>query len=186
LYNFTNTTINNAAYSESEIANENLWSISSSKNVLMSTNISSFIGSLLINPAIDNNQYTYTLQVPIGIYATNASGQNGTATFTINGLFLDVKYSGNVVPESKTISLSNYSSNSPIRVTYSELATSVNGYNYFAYIDTINVSNIVLTTNPGYVYDFYLTVKIEKLLGRILVGCLTIVSSTIQKVRKVS
>ena len=161
LYNFTNTTINNAAYSESEIANTNLWSISSSKNVLMSTNISSFIGSLLINPAIDNNQYTYTLQVPIGLYATNASGQNGTATFTINGLFLDVKYSGNVVPEYETISLSNYSSNSPIRVSYSELSTSVNGYNYFAYIDTINVSNIVLTTNPGYVYDFYLTVNVD-------------------------
>jgi hypothetical protein len=30
--------------------------------------------------------------------------------------------------------------------------------------------------------DFYLTVKIGKLLGTILVGCLTIVSSTIQKV----
>jgi hypothetical protein len=161
LYNFTNTTINNAAYSESEIANTNLWSISSSKNVLMSTNISSYVGSLLINPAIDNNQYTYTLQVPIGIYATNASGQNGTATFTINGLFLDVKYSGNVVPGYKTISLSNYSSNSPIKVSYIELSTSVNGYNYFAYIDTINVSNIVLTTNPGYVYDFYLTVNID-------------------------
>jgi len=161
LYNFTNATINNAAYSQSETSETNLWSINSSKNMLLSTNVSSYIGSMLIKPAIDNVQYTYTLQIPIGIYATNASGQNGSATITINGLFLDVKYSGNVVPESKTISLSNYSSNSPINVTYSELSTSVNGYNYFAYIDTINVSNIVLTTNPGYVYDFYLTLNVD-------------------------
>jgi len=161
LYNFTNTTINNAAYGQSEISNTNLWSLKSSNNVLLSTNITSYIGSLLINPAIDNNQYTYTLQIPIGIYAMNASGKNGYANFTINGIYLDVKYSGNVVPESKTISLGNYSTNEPIKVAYSELSTGVNGYNYFAYIDTINVSNIVLTTNPGYVYDFYLTLNID-------------------------
>jgi hypothetical protein len=161
LYNFTNSTINNAAYGNSEISNTNLWSLKSLNNVLLSTNVSSLIGTLLINPVIDNNQYTYTLQIPIGIYATNASGQNGSATIIINRLFLDVKYSGNVVPQNKTISLSNYSSNSPITITYSELPSSVNGYNYFAYIDTINVSNVVLTTNPGYVYDFYLTLDID-------------------------
>jgi hypothetical protein len=161
LYNFTNTTINNASYSESQIADTNLWSIISSNNKLLSTNISSYIGSLLINSAIDDVQYTFTLQIPIGIYATNSPGQNGSATFRINGLFLDVKYSGNVVPESKTISLSNYSSNVPITVQYSELTNRMNEYNYFAYIDTINVSNLVLTTNPGYVYDFYLTLNID-------------------------
>jgi len=161
LYHFTNTTINNAAYSQSQVSNTNLWSISSSNNVLLSTNISSYIGSLLINPAIDNNQYTYTLQIPIGIYAMNSSGQNGSATFTINGIYLDVKYSGNTLSESKTISIANYSSNEPITVNYSELSSSLNGFNYFAYVDTINVSNVVLTTNPGYVYDFYLTLNID-------------------------
>jgi hypothetical protein len=38
LYNFTNSTINNAAYGNSEISNTNLWSLKSLNNVLLSTN----------------------------------------------------------------------------------------------------------------------------------------------------
>jgi hypothetical protein len=161
LYNFTNATINNAAYSESQTSSNNLWTVNTKSNVLLSTNISSNIGSLLINPMIDQPAYTFTLEVPIGIYAMNSPGKNGSATFTINGLFLDVKYSGSIVSESKIISLSRYSPNAPITVQFSELSTSINGYKYFAYIDKINISNILLYTNPGYVYDFFLTVNID-------------------------
>lgn len=162
LYNFTNNSINNASYSESEIAYTDLWTINAQNNVFLSTDVSKYLGSLLINPPIDQSSYTYTMEIPIGIYSTNEPGRTGSATITINGIYLYIYYSGGEVSLQPTIiSLSNYSPNTPITVNYIELSTPVNGYNYFAYVDKINVSDILLYTNPGYVYDFNLKLNIE-------------------------
>lgn len=165
LYNITNTTINNASYSELQTqTNTNMWKVKSTNNVLLTKNISSYIGSLLITNFIDNPSYNYTLKVPIGIYDVSGSGRLGSANITIESISLNVFYSGSKVEliPSPTISLSNSSFNSPITdISYSELTKPINGYNYFAYVDTINISDIILQTSSGFVYDFYLTVNLS-------------------------
>jgi len=165
LYNITNATINNAAYSELQTQPQtNMWRIKSDNNVLLTKNISSYIGSLLITNLIDNPSYNYTLKVPIGIYDVGGSGQSGSANITIESISLNVFYSGSRVQliNLPTISLSNNSFKTSItNNSYSELTKPINGYNYFANVDTINISDILLQTSPGFVYDFYLTVNLS-------------------------
>jgi len=162
LYNFTNNTINNAAYSDSQNQIITNWETIPFKNILLTTNVSTTVGSMLVKSSVKEPFYTLTLNVPIGVYATNSPGISARATIFINSIYLDVQYSGSSVNTNNyNITLSKNTFNSPIRVQYVELSTPVNGYNYFAYIDTVVVSNIFLITNPGYVYDFYLKVNID-------------------------
>jgi hypothetical protein len=162
LYNFTNNSINNAAYSENKNKDSASLEVLTNKNVLLTTTISSNLGFMLVKSTIEQSFYTFKLKVPIGVYATNSTGLRGGARITINNIKLEVKYSNTSIGNSEyTVSLSNNLFNSPINVQYTELSTPVNGYNYFAFIDTVVISNILLITNPGYVYDFNLTVNID-------------------------
>jgi hypothetical protein len=114
--------------------------------------------SILITPFINESYYTYTLQIPIGIYGTNKTN----ATVSITSIEFNVKYSDRVIyNENFGISLLNNRIASNINATYSRLTTQVNNYNCFAYLDTVIVSNIVLPTNAGNVYDFYLTINTD-------------------------
>ena len=164
LYNYTNTTINNAAYSQSQIAdNATMWKVNSLKNIKLLTNNSVNVGSVLIKPNVEENSYVFTLEIPIGVYDIGNPGVNGgSARITITDIALVVKYSGSTVQQSNiNISLTKNSFNSKISVNYTELSNPINGYNYFADLDIINISGILLNTTPGYIYDFYLTLNIN-------------------------
>jgi hypothetical protein len=161
LYNFTNNTINNAAYSESQNEKGNPYELRTNSNVVLSTNNFSNLGSMLITPFIADPIYNYTLKIPFGLYASNTSGRSGSAILYIDTVSFVVKYSNSTVSQNATVNLLTHSLNSGIRVNYIELSESVNGYNYFAYLDTFVVSNLLLSTNAGYVYDFFLELNIN-------------------------
>jgi predicted heme/steroid binding protein len=162
LYNFTNTTINNAAYSENITINDiNMWKINSLNNIAINASTSK-IGSFLITNLIKESSYFYTLRVPIGIYINDPTGLENFY-LTINNISLIVYYNNNVVvlDSVPVVSFSRYSFNSPIKINYYRLNTGINGYNYYGYIDTINIANLLLQTTPYNIYDFYMNITLS-------------------------
>lgn len=163
LYNFLNYSINNAAYSSNQVSNLSPWTTITNANTLLYTDVYSNIGSILINSMIDEATKNFTVKVPIGIYAKNSSGiRDGSANILVDNLFFKVEYSGNEVDATNDDpALVNHLLKRPIRVNYVELAEVINGYNYFATIDTAIIGNVLLNTNPGFVYDMYLSANLN-------------------------
>jgi hypothetical protein len=162
VYNLLNYSISDAPYSESQTLTKLLWEIRTLPNILLPINVSNNIGLMIINKIIDQPTYTFTLKIPFGIYAKNVTGRTGSANIFINRINFLVYYSNSPIAyEQFNVSLLQYSLSSSINVRYQQLRTPVNGYNYFAYVDTVVVSGIYLYTNPGYVYDFYLQMNLD-------------------------
>ena len=163
LYNFLNYSISNAAYSSSQVSNISPWNVITNKNALLYRDIYSNIGTILINSIIDEPTKTFTVEVPMGIYAKNSPGIiDGSANIIIDRLYFKVEYSGSEVETGNSNPvLVNNLLRTPILVNYLELADSINGYNYFAQIDTASISNVFLDTSPGYVYDIFLSADLN-------------------------
>jgi hypothetical protein len=167
LYNFINYSINNAAYSDSKNENVTFWELITIPNVYLYTAyppVPGYIGSLLITPRVDQNSYIYTLNIPIGVYSTDASANRTSklASIKIKSISFTVKYSNTpIATENYTITLLQKSLNQTIVTNLNKLNTNVSNYGYFSYLDTVIVSNIILPTYPGYVYDFYLSINTD-------------------------
>jgi len=157
VYNLLNNSINNASYSESQVEDTLPWKVLPNYNTLLSGS-STNIGSLLITSFINMPTKDFKLNIPIGVYKTSLS-QNEVASINITNITLDVYYNHNLITNNNyTVSLLKNKLNSTISVNYNGLNTKTNGYNYFGIVDTIIISGLHLLTQPGYVYDFYLTV----------------------------
>jgi hypothetical protein len=157
VYNLLNNSINNASYSESIVEDTSPWQVLPNYNILLS-DVSTRLGSILITRFIDLPTKVFTLNIPIGVYKTTLS-QNEVAHVNIKTIKLDVYYNNNLITNNNyTVSLLKNALNTIINVNYNNLQTNKNGYNYFGILDTVVISGLQLSTQPGYIYDFYLTI----------------------------
>jgi len=165
LYNFVNYSINNAAYSSSQVSNVSQWNVITNNNTLLYTDVYSNIGSILINSKINDPTNIFIVKAPIGIYAKNSSGiRDGSANILIDHLFFKVEYSGSEIDAGNDKpALVSKTLRSPILLKYIELTEVINGYNYFAHIDTAIIGNVFLNTSPGFVYDIYLSADLNSI-----------------------
>jgi hypothetical protein len=165
LYNFINYSINDAAYSQSQTENNVPWELNTTNNVYLSRVVSTYsnIGSFYITNFVLQPSYIYTLKIPLGAYANDATANayNRIAKIYINKINFIAAYSNNNLPINYSASLLRYPLNTIIQIPYTKLSTPINGYTYFAYVDTIIITGISLTTTPGYVYDFNLNLKVD-------------------------
>ena len=137
-------------------------------------NIETKLGVLIITDRIDVPAYTYSITTPIAIWCRGIHmGQNynpvtkrtdprtshPNITLEIKDISLNVYYNGALVPFEKNGVVSE-----PVITLASEFTKMVINPNltteqvFYAiqYVGMVSISNINLTTQPGYIYDFKL------------------------------
>ena len=169
---------NTASYAISNVENTNAWTIISEKDIFFSSEIKTKLFTLIISDFIDSPSYLFSFSTPIGLYL-NSSTQSPQSisipnlSYGITSISLSVLYNNNNVPFLSTPSITPIA-NIPIAsfdifvVPQSHtLGQSGNQYTLDVSFGTIKLnyysglltfSNIGLPTQPGYIYDFYLTI----------------------------
>jgi hypothetical protein len=169
---------NTASYAISNVENTNAWTIISENDVFFSSEINTKLFTLIISDQIDSPSYLFSFSTPIGLYLTGST-QTSQSIFIpnlyygITSVSLSVHYNGNNVPFLSSPLITPIA-NIPVAsfdisfVPQSQtLGHSGNQYTLDVSFGTINLnyysglltfSNIGLPTQPGYIYDFYLTV----------------------------
>jgi hypothetical protein len=177
LYNYA-TNIDNYSILQSD--NKDLWNIYTSDNLSFTTSISNLYGTLVIRQPVDQYAYSFTIQMPISLFVSGTS--NNPSYQPMTDLSLNIQSVSLQVYNNKTrVSLqtqpafqlntttlpsnntgtATFSNNSAF-LKYDIPASPKNAY-YFnqAYVGMLSISNIYLYTEPGYIYDFYLTFSIN-------------------------
>ena len=177
LYNYA-TNIDNYSILQSD--NKDLWNIYTSDDLSFSPEISTLYGTLVIRQPIDQYAYAFTIQTPISLFVSGTS--INPASQPVTNLSLNIQSVSLQVYNNKTrVSLqtqpvfqlnaatlpsnntgtATFSNNSAF-LKYDIPASPKNAYYFYqAYVGMLSISNIYLYTEPGYIYDFYLTFSIN-------------------------
>lgn len=162
LYNY-NKNINSYAVSLTE--KKILWNIFTEKNIFFSSGVSTKLFTLSINSIIDSPTYNFQFQTPIGLYAKGSinTPQNlfiPDLSFGINLIDTKILYNENTVNPINTINTTPVNDIPVISFDISYIFqrnNSISDYQLLNYVGMLTVSNIGLYTQPGFIYDFYLT-----------------------------
>lgn len=162
LYNYA-TQPNAYAFAESN--NYDKWNYFITNDIKCQSGVETKIFSLYIKPNIEQYSYTYSFTIPIGIYVNGTNISNSLLSqplsfsdisLNINSIELAAYYSNKKVTLQKTISTvpsNNISLNYNISFTPTNI---FNSYSAVLYKGMLQVSNLYLFTEPGYIYDIYM------------------------------
>lgn len=171
-YFITDTTVplykyktNIDSYAVSLTENKKLWNIITEKNIFFASGISTKLFTLSINPKIDSPIYNFQYQTPIGLYANGSikALQNLSIkdlSFGINLVNTTFLYNKNEVNPIQKVNITPIINIPVISFDISYVYQSNNStseYQVLYYVGMLTVSNIELYTEPGFIYDFYLT-----------------------------
>jgi len=129
------------------------WDTLTPNNVQCESTVDTTISSILIQQGIDSPTYNFTIQTPIAIYLYGTTAGNSTVRIQIRSITPSVLYSENVV---QTTPLCSFSSTLDLSLNSPTPTNLTIPYEYSAvvYIGIVTISNIVLPTYPGFVYNF--------------------------------
>lgn len=156
LYNYST---NNNAYAISQTPSTNKWNIISSNDIFCQDLVSTKIFSLFILDNIDKSSYMFSFSTPFAFYRTG-NNSNSTRTnpelknidFAISNISVSVLYSGNPV------STKNINTSVSIHDMCFNINANSNAYSSYLYGGILYISNMEITTNPGFIYDIYLKI----------------------------
>jgi hypothetical protein len=194
LYNYVNETLSNKIYGiiNSAVPTEE-WKSYPYSNALSVSYSSSSLSSVLTSPFntlniqnVENSSYTFSLSIPFTIYVEDDLSTSITTPpnyfdlsavqIWVSSSKLRVFYSNNEVQLNSDINYSysnvfynspenamNIAANVPINMQSSD--TNFNRFYAYGYGGQIQISNIVLQTEPGYIYDMQLAVEFRNALS---------------------
>jgi hypothetical protein len=164
-YGFTNTTTNMNSVLESNIL----------PNIICESNISNKIASIVFSENADMNAYTININnIPLALFIQgDLSGTNINLNImndtVINSIQLNAYYNDNVVPD-RSIYQYAYSPTNLIQSYNLDISanTYLDGSTFksIQYIGNVSISNILLYTSPGFIYDFKLKVNLSYFTAR--------------------
>ena len=139
-------------------------------NTICESNIANKIASILFLDNADQSAYTIDIMnIPLAIFIQgDLSGiilnENIINALVINSIQLNVYYNDNIVPDrsiyqytySPTNILQSYNAN-----ISANTITDGNTFKGIQYIGNISISNILLYTSPGFIYDLKLKVNLS-------------------------
>jgi len=130
------------------------WNTLTPNNVECKTTVDTTISSILIQPGIDSPTYNFTIKTPIAIYLYGTTTGNSTVTININKITPSVLYGGNVVQTTPLCSFNSTSLDLSLNSPTTTNLTIPYSYSAVVYMGIVTISNIVLPTYPGFVYNF--------------------------------
>jgi len=164
-YGFTNTPTNLNSIFQSNILS----------NITCESNISNKIASIVFSENADLNVYTISINnIPLALYIQgDLSGTNINLNIpndaVINSIQLNAYYNDNLVPD-RSIYQYTYSPTNLLQSYNLDISANTyldgNTFKGIQYIGNISVSNILLYTSPGFIYDFKLKVNLSYFLAR--------------------
>ena len=176
LYNYKNIT--NIGIINTE--DLNLWQLTTTPNVLTQSSTISIpsitneryngntYGSLTITSMylqnFINSSYTYTINTPIGLYGflkknTSYSNLNIDISMNIQDIQLVVKYAGSNVILQKIPVITPISGFNSMNININTTLAPNTEVIATQYVGNLNISNLFLYTQPGYLYDITLNFK---------------------------
>ena len=154
LYNYATGADN---YSDLVDAVSKKWSTYSAPDILTPSGINTQTANLVIEN-VDEYSSILTLSTPIGIYVSGTPSvtpiNDASGNISIYNVVLSVYYNDTIISiPTPTITLDNL----PVTNQYVHFAATQSVFSGTIYIGNLNISNIVLPTQTGYVYDLRLT-----------------------------
>lgn len=128
--------------------------------------------SLKISEIIDYPVYTYRMSIPIGFNISGKKLINGDISYnniivsldTVTPFVFSVKYNNSYVQNVNSSIGYTYDDSNISSMTF-DISNNVDEFNATLYAGVLNISNINLYTEPGYIYDFYVTPKLSIIIG---------------------
>jgi len=170
LYNYLNPISTRAyGFQNSEVNANDIFNTNILSNTICERNTPTKFASILFTENADQNAYTINItNIPLAIYMQGVLIDGETIKETdsntkITNIQLEIYYNDELVPE-RSIYQYTYPL-SPIKNTYTlnisaNTTQSGNTFKGIQYIGTMNISNILLYTHPGFIYDFKLNVSL--------------------------
>ena len=165
LYNYEDN-FNNSQLNEEE--EEKPWNIITSTNILLEDNIDTTVFSIFVGN-IDNAFTLYNVIIPLSLFIegnVDDIQNQGQETIQINAIELKILFGNSNVNASY---VSNIQQLTDIQVDFNTTATDSN--NYFKltqYVGNLNVNDLRLSTQYGFIYDIQLKINVNTntLLGQ--------------------
>lgn len=154
LYNFASNTASYAVNNATEIIN---YSFKMNNNIIIPSNTETSIAKLYIQNNEDTPIRAFSIETPIAFYIYG-SGLNGYSQYlnvSIKSISVLTYYS-----DQETLNKPDYQFNTmdtPIELKLSMQTNSSNTFSAFVYAGILNISNIELYTDPGFIYDIKLS-----------------------------
>jgi hypothetical protein len=141
-----------------------LWKIFTENDIFFHSGVSSKLFTLYITENIDNPAYNFQFETPISLYVSGST--TTTQPIDIRNLTFNIQnVNNNILYNQNPITLQTPIITKPInQIPNVNFDISLNPqpnnnkYEVTYYAGFLTVSNIVLYTQPGYIYDFYLTI----------------------------
>ena len=129
------------------------------------------VTTLNITDKVDLPVYTYRMSIPIGFNITGKKLLDGDISYNNLIITLDevtpfdfvVKYNNEYVQNVNSIIDYTYDSN--ITSMTFDVSNNVNDFNATLYAGVLDITNIKLFTESGYIYDFNITPKLKIVIG---------------------
>jgi len=150
-------------------------------NVFCKSGVETKVGTLIISDSVVQKSYNFNVSIPIAFYFnmpptinTNLNGYTinyvgNTISLSTTSIALNVYYSGEpVTNETPNYAIDTTNSiNLTALFTVGPINTSTTFTSGFCYAGVLTISNLVLNTSPGFVYDIYLNPTIIKTISTI-------------------
>jgi hypothetical protein len=145
-------------------------------NIFVNDDEEMFVTSLNITDIIDLPLYTYKINIPFGFTVTGKKMKDTDTVYEYKNIsiLLDevnpfeflVKYNNDYVQN--ITPLIDYTYDQPTLTSFSfDISNNADNFNAILYAGGLNISNINLYTEPGYVYDFYIKPRLSINVGDI-------------------
>jgi len=154
LYNYATGADN---YSDLINAITKKWEAFSERDVVNLTGVNTLTANLVIQN-VDEYSSTLTLSTPIGIYVSGTPSispiNDASGNISIYNVVLSAYYNNTAISiPTPTVTLDNQ----PLANQYVHFAATESAFSGTIYMGNLKISNIVLPTQTGYVYDLKLT-----------------------------
>jgi hypothetical protein len=162
LYHYTGT--NNRNYGLINSTDNSHWTTYTTNDISMEQSILSELFTLYIHNNITQSYYTYSFSTPVAIYVKGLSSSIGKSlTATISNVYIYVYYNSTLITTNNP-NLSGTSTTIPILtsdfISLGLKTTTVSDFSAVFYSGVLTVSNLLLFTQPGFIYDIKLAFNI--------------------------
>lgn len=157
LYNYATNTRSYGIINSIENA---LWTTYTNNDLYFFQNILTELFTLYIHNNINNNYYTFTIELPVSIFINAISiTSNIQTSISISNVYIYVYYNSTLISSNDPNTTPTITTSPIITNDFIPLSLNVSNSKSFGavfFCGILNISNLLLFTQPGFIYDIKL------------------------------